>query len=103
MTYQIFTNNVVAKPAFITADYYRVVNKKNPEEVLKLRVPELTIAVSPIAIFGDIKVQEDMSDYRGPMLIENQQYLNKIYITAALFFLSLSFCMFIQNSLFFRI
>ena len=89
LTYQIFTNNVVAKPAFITADYYRVVNKKNPEEVLKLRVPELTIAVSPIAIFGDIKVQEDMSDFRGPVLIEQQQYLNKIYISAAVFIFSL--------------
>ena len=54
-----------------------------------MRVPELTIAVSPIAIFGDIKVQEDMSDFRGPVLIEQQQYLNKIYIGAAVFIFSL--------------
>jgi mxaA protein len=97
LTYQIFTNNVVAKPAFVTADYYRVVNKRNSEEVLKLRIPELTIAVSPIAIFGDIKVQEDMSGLRGPILIEHQQYLNKIFISSAVFILSLCILLYIYT------
>lgn len=97
LTYQIFTNNVVAKPAFVTADYYRVVNKKNPEEILKLRIPELTIAVSPIAIFGDIKVQEDMSGLRGPIFIDQQQYLDKIYTSTGIFILSLCILLYIYT------
>ena len=70
LQYQIFTNNVVAKPAFITADYYRLMNPAEPEKIVKFRVPELTVAVSPIAIFGDVKIENDMSDYRGPLLMD---------------------------------
>ena len=79
LTYQIFTNKTVAKPAFITADYYRVINKNKPDEVLKIRVPELVIAVSPIAIFGAVKVEDDMSDLRGPFLIDAKKYEMNIY------------------------
>jgi len=70
LKYQIFTNNVVAKPAFITADYYRLINPVEPDKIVKFRIPELTIATSPIAIFGAVKVEDDMSPFRGPLTIE---------------------------------
>ena len=70
LKYQIFTNNVVAKPAFITADYYRLINPAEPDKIVKFRIPELTIATSPIAIFGAVKVEDDMSSFRGPLTIE---------------------------------
>ena len=70
LKYQIFTNNVVAKPAFITADYYRLINPAEPDKIVKFRIPELTVATSPIAIFGAVKVEDDMSPYRGPLKIE---------------------------------
>jgi mxaA protein len=89
LTYQIFTNNTVAKPAFITADYYRVINKNKPEDVLKIRVPGLTVAVSPIAIFGAVKVENDMSDLRGPFLIDVKKYEINIYKSLLIFGLSL--------------
>src|SRR5210317_2448447 len=34
LKYQIFTNNVVAKPASITADYYRFINPNEPKKIL---------------------------------------------------------------------
>ena len=70
LKYQIFTNNVVAKPAFITADYYRLINPAEPDKIVKFRIPELTVATSPIAIFGAVKVEDDMSSFRGPLTIE---------------------------------
>ena len=70
LKYQIFTNNVVAKPAFITADYYRLINPAEPDKIVKFRIPELTVATSPIAIFGAVKVEDDMSPFRGPLTIE---------------------------------
>ena len=85
LKYQIFTNNVVAKPASITADYFRVINTKNTKEVLKIRIPSFTFAISPIAIFGEVKVENDMSDLRGPILKENETNLKKIY--QSLFFI----------------
>ena len=39
LKYQIFTNNVVAKPASITADYYRFINPNEPKKIKKFRVP----------------------------------------------------------------
>ena len=36
LEYQIFTNNVVAKPAFITADYYRLIDPNNPKRYKEL-------------------------------------------------------------------
>ena len=72
LIYQIFTNNVVAKPAFVTADYYRLINPANSENILKYRIPEFSFAISPIAIFGDIKIENDMSPFRGPFYINIQ-------------------------------
>ena len=89
LQYQIFTNNVVAKPAFITADYYRLMNPLEPEKIVKFRVPELTVAVSPIAIFGDVKIENDMSDYRGPLLMDTTSAYEKINIAFMLLLVAL--------------
>jgi len=78
LEYQIFTNNVVAKPAFITADYYRLIDPKNPKKVVKYRIPELTIAVSPISIFGQIKIENDMSPLRGPFEIDINYHIKNL-------------------------
>ena len=71
LKYQIFTNSVTAKPASITADYYRFINPNEPKKIQKFRIPEFTFAISPIAIFGDVKVENDMSPYRGPFFLDN--------------------------------
>ena len=81
LSYQIFTNKNFAKPAAITADYYRLINPENPDNIFKVRVPSFTFAISPIAIFGAVKVENDMSGYRGPFLIDSSQY-KKIQIAS---------------------
>jgi len=78
LKYQIFTNNVVAKPASITADYYRFINPNEPKKIQKFRVPAFTFAISPIAIFGDVKIENDMSPYRGPFFLNKIPEENKI-------------------------
>jgi mxaA protein len=89
LKYQIFTNNVVAKPAFITADYYRLINPIEPDNVVKFRIPELTIATSPIAIFGAVKVEDDMSAFRGPLTIDKMPSNQKIRYGAVGFVISI--------------
>ena len=83
LIYQIFTNNVVAKPASVTADYYRLINLADSENILKYRIPDFTFAISPIAVFGDIKIEDDMSPLRGPFYISSQEekaFLKKYFI-----------------------
>ena len=86
LTYQIFTNKRFAKPAAITADYYRVINPMNSDEIFKLRIPSFTFAVSPIAIFGAVKVENDMSDYRGPFFM-NPVKEKKIQVGSIIIFI----------------
>jgi len=73
LTYQIFTNNVVAKPGFLPAEYIRILNPNDPEKkVFKYRIPERQIAISPLSIFGNIKIEEDMSPLRGVFLMDEE-------------------------------
>jgi mxaA protein len=94
LIYQIFTNNVVAKPASITADYYRLINPADPENIVKYRIPSFTFAISPIAVFGDIKIENDMSPYRGPFYINinnEKEFLKKTIFALALILLILGY------------
>jgi mxaA protein len=94
LIYQIFTNNVVAKPASVTADYYRLINSADPENIVKYRIPSFTFAISPIAIFGDIKIENDMSPYRGPFYINinnEKKFLKKTIFALALVLIILGY------------
>ena len=87
LTYQIFTNNVVTKPGFLPAEYFRLLNPKDPKKIVfKYRIPEYQIAISPLSIFGAVKIEEDMSPLRGLFLIDesNPKKLIKISGTLAI-------------------
>lgn len=80
LAYQVFTNNVVAKPAILPPEIIRLQNGK---ELVQYRIPSWQFAISPISIFGAVKVESDMSPLRGPLLLNsetNQQHL-KILVT----------------------
>lgn len=70
LSYQVFTNNVVAKHAALPAEYLRIINTQS-KEVVKYRIPSWDFAISPIAIYGAIEVESDMSGFRGPLLLDN--------------------------------
>tara|TARA_B100001175_G_C19394898_1_gene583310 strand:- start:4 stop:990 length:987 start_codon:yes stop_codon:yes gene_type:complete len=94
LVYQIFTNNVVAKPASVTADYYRLINPADPENILKYRISDFTFAISPIAVFGDIKIEDDMSPLRGPFYIGTQEekvFLKKSFIGFIIILLTIGY------------
>lgn len=90
LTYQIFTNNVVAKPGFLPAEYIRVLNPNDPEKkVFKYRIPEYQIAISPLSIFGNIKIEEDMSPLRGVFLIDEKNPIKTLKISGIIALFSL--------------
>lgn len=70
LAYQVFTNNVVAKHAALPAEYIRLI--KNGK-VAQYRIPSWDFVVSPLSIFGAVKVENDMSPYRGPLLLDASQ------------------------------
>lgn len=89
LAYQVFTNNVVAKPAILPPE---IVKLQNGKEIVQYRIPSWQFAISPISVFGAVKVESDMSPLRGPLLLNtdsNQQYLKVLVTILALSLLGL--------------
>jgi mxaA protein len=78
LAYQVFTNNVVAKNAALGPEYLNLVNTKNNQQIVKYRIPSLSIAISPIAIFGQVKIENNMSQFLGPLLLSTDKEKQKL-------------------------
>ena len=82
LTYQIFTNKVVVKPGFLPSEYIRLLNPNNSKkQVFKYRIPERRIAISPLSIFGNVKIEEDMSPLRGVFLMDEEASIKILKIS----------------------
>ena len=81
LSYQVWTNNVVAKAAALPAEYLHVINTAKTgkdQEIVKLRIPSWSFAISPISTFGQVKVEDDMTGFRGPMVLNNSAEKNRL-------------------------
>ena len=88
LSYQVFTNNVVAKHGSLPSEYLRIINTKN-KQIVKYRIPSWDFAISPISIYGAVKVESDMSDFRGPLLLDNSKEKQRLKVLLAILGLSL--------------
>lgn len=90
LSYQIFTNNVVAKPSALLAEYLRLINTETKgKEVVKYRIPSWEFSISPLSIFGQVKVEDDMSGFRGPLLLDNTLQEKRLKVLLTILALSL--------------
>ncbi|MDO8961356.1 MAG: hypothetical protein Q8R74_01590 [Methylophilus sp.] len=93
LSYQVFTNNVVAKPAALPGEYLRLLDTSSKDKsVYRYRIPSWNFAISPISVFGQVKVEADMSGYRGPLLLNPeplQQRLNVFLVVLGFSLLAL--------------
>ena len=90
LSYQIWTNKTTVKNGALPAEYLHIINVDSKgKEVVKFRIPSFEIAISPIAAFGQIKIEDDMSKYRGPLLLDNASEKNRLKVLLTLLVLSL--------------
>lgn len=89
LDYQIFTSSVVAKRAAVLAEYVRLVNTEVKDDSVKYRVPMWEFVISPLSVFGQIKVEDDMSQFRGPLLMNASKENKRLKILSVLLVLSL--------------
>ena len=68
ITYQVFTNNVVAKPAALPPEFVKFGGNG---KLFQVRIPSWSFRISPLAVFGNVKIEFDMSPYRGPLLLDS--------------------------------
>lgn len=88
LSYQVFTNNVVAKNGALPAEYLRIINTKS-KEIVKYRIPSWDFAISPLSIFGAVKIENNMSGYRGPLLLDNSKEKQRLKVLLSVLAVSL--------------
>ena len=90
LSYQVFTNSVVAKPGALPTEYLRLINTESKgKEVVKFRIPSWEFVISPLSIFGQIKVEEDMDGFRNPLLLDASPEKKRLKILLMVLGLSL--------------
>ena len=90
LSYQIWTNKTTVKNGALPAEYLHIINVDSKgKEVVKFRIPSFEITISPIAAFGQVKIEDDMSKYRGPLLLDNTLLKNRLNTLLIFFILSL--------------
>jgi len=72
LTYQVFTSSIVARPASLPAEFVKFGGKG---ESFDFRIPSWSFRISPLAVYGSVVVERDMSTFRGPLLLDaTRQY-----------------------------
>jgi len=73
LAYQNFTKTVVAKNVALGPEYLNLINTKNSKDLVKYRIPILNVNISPLAIFGQVKVENNMSPFLEPLKMSDVQ------------------------------
>jgi mxaA protein len=87
LSYQVFTTGKLAKPAALRAEIVKVRNTDN-KKMFQYRIPSFSFRVSPLSVFGAVKLKEEMSPFTPPLLIDASP--EKLNLTILLVLLGLS-------------
>jgi mxaA protein len=77
LTYQVFTTGKLAKPAALRAEIVKMRNTEK-KELLQYRIPSFAFRVSPLSVFGSVKLKEEMSPFTPPLLLDSSK--NELYL-----------------------
>ncbi len=87
LSYQVFTTGKLAKPAALRAEIVKMRNTEK-KETLQYRIPSFGFRVSPLSVFGSVKLKEELSPLTPPLLIDSSS--QKLYLKVFFGLLSLS-------------
>lgn len=91
LSYQVFTTAPVVKPAILPGETIKFQGPATAEAkdgLVQYTIPPFYFRVSPMAVFGAVKVEQDMSPLHPPFLL--QAYPEKQKLVACLVVLGLS-------------
>jgi mxaA protein len=88
LDYQVFTTSKLAKPAVLRAEYVKIRNL-NTKDVVQYRIPAFSFRISPLSVFGAVKLKEEMSPFVSPLLLDNRHEQRKLYIALGVLAFSL--------------
>ncbi len=88
LTYQVFTTGKLAKPAALRAEILKIRNTEK-KETFQYRVPSFNFRVSPLSVFGAVKLKEELSPFTPPFLIDSSEQKLTLKLLIGLLGLSL--------------
>lgn len=86
LSYQVFTNNIVAKPAVLPAEMVKFGGEGKNFEI---RIPSWSFRISPLAVYGSVVVERDMSGFRGPLKLDATRHYQGLWAALAMLGLAL--------------
>lgn len=79
LTYQVFTTSKLAKPASLRAEFVKIRNL-NTKKVVQYRIPSWNFRISPLSVFGSVKLDKEMSTYIKPLQIDSSKIKTRLTI-----------------------
>jgi mxaA protein len=68
LSYQVFTTGKVAKPAILRPEIIKFRDIKKGE-LLQYQLPSFSFRISPLSVYGQVKIKDEMSPFREPLLL----------------------------------
>ncbi len=81
LSYQVFTNSVVVKPSQLPPEYVKFGGNGR---MFTVRIPNFPFRISPLTIYGSVKIEYDMSQFRGPLLLDSTSNHQVLAVSSAL-------------------
>jgi mxaA protein len=69
LAYQVFTRGKVAKPAMLRPEILKFKSAANGD-ILQYQIPSFRFRISPLSVFGQVKIEDEMSTFRPPLLLD---------------------------------
>ncbi len=88
LRYQVFTTGKLAKPAALRAEIIKLRNASN-KTVLQYRIPSYSFRISPLSVFGSVKLKEEMSPFVRPLRLDASRDRLQLGIAIAILSLAL--------------
>jgi mxaA protein len=85
LSYQVFTNKVVARPASLPPEFVKFGGRG---ENFSVRIPSWNFRISPLSVFGAVDIEKDMSPFRGPLLLDSTRNRQLLQLLAGVLGLS---------------
>lgn len=97
LSYQVFTTGKLAKPAALRAEIVKLRNTET-KAVYQYRIPSFSIRISPLSVFGAVKLKEEMSPLIPPLQLDDSRQVITIKVLAVILGLSLLGLLYILGS-----
>lgn len=77
--YQVFTTGKVAKPAILRPEIIKFRDAKK-SELLQYQLPPFSFRISPLSVYGQVNIKDEMSPFRTPLLLDTNPEKFKLKI-----------------------